>query len=99
MSFNKEYLITKRNSSAEKEGVNVYSYKACRIMESYDMIEGRLTHTVAFRKEECGRYLTPEEILGILDTLGMRHDGTMVMEKTLAKRVIYFMQSVDAEAA
>ena len=99
MSFNRDYLITKKNPTAEKQGVNVYSYKACRIMESYDIIAGKMTHSVAFRKEDCSKYLSSEEVIGILDALGMRHDGTMVKEKTLVKSVVYFMQSVEAEAA
>ena len=77
----------------------VYSYKACTVMESFDMINGHLTHTVAFRKKDCAKYLSLEEILGILDIMGMRRDGTIVTEKTLAKNVLYFMQKADAKAA
>ena len=99
MKFNKDYLIVKKKPSAEKLGVKVYSYMACLITESFDMMNDRLTHTVAFRKKDIGRYLSQEELLGILDALGMRHDGTMVMEKTDSGNVIYFMQAVDAEAA
>ena len=68
-------------------------------VESFDLMNDRLTHAVAFRKKDIGRYLSQEELLGILDALGMRHDGTMVMEKTDSGNVIYFMQAVDAEAA
>lgn len=99
MKFSKDYLIVKKKPSAEKLGVKVYSYMACPITESFDMMNDRLTHTVAFRKKDIGRYLSQEELLGILDALGMRHDGTMVMEKTDSGNVIYFMQAVDAEAA
>ena len=31
--------------------------------------------------------------------MGMRRDGTIVTEKTLAKNVLYFMQKADAKAA
>ena len=99
MKFNKDYLIVKKKPSAEKLGVKAYSYMAGPIMESFDMMNDRLTHTVAFRQKDIGRYLSQEELLGILDALGMRHDGTMVMEKTDSGNVIYFMQAVDAEAA
>ena len=63
------------------------------------MISGQMTHTVAFQKKDCGRYLTLEEIHGILDIMGMRRDGSMIMEKELAENVVYFMQAVDAKAA
>ena len=99
MKFNKNYLIVKKKPSAERQGVMVYSYKACTVMESFDMINGHLTHTVAFRKKDCVKYLSLEEILGILDIMGMRRDGTIVPEKTLAKNVLYFMQKADAKAA
>ena len=99
MKFNKDYLIVKKKPSAEKLGVKAYSYMACPIMESFDMMNDRLTHTVAFRQKDIGRYLSQEELLGILDVLGMRHDGTMVMKKTGSGDVIYFMQAVDTEAA
>ena len=64
MKFNKNYLIVKKKPCAERQGVMVYSYKACTVMESFDMINGHLTHTVAFRKKDCAKYLSPEEILG-----------------------------------
>ena len=99
MKFNKDYLIAKKKPAAEKQGVKVYSYKACPIAESFDMIDGGMTHTVAFRKKDCGRYLALEEIHGILDIMGMRRDGSMVMEKELAENVVYFMQKVDTKAA
>ena len=99
VKFNKDYLIVKKKPSAEKLGVKVYSYMACPITESFDMMNDRLTHTVAFRKKDIGRSLSQEVILGILGALGMRHDGTMVMEQTGSGNVIYFMQAVDAEAA
>ena len=99
MKFNRDYLIVKKKPAAEKQGVKVYSYKACPITESFDILDGQMTHTVAFRKKDCGRYLTLEEIHGILDIMGMRRDGTMVMEKELAENVVYFMQKVDARAA
>ena len=99
MKFNKDYLIVKKKPSAEKLGVKAYSYMACPIMASFDMMNDRLTHTVAFRQKDIGRYLSQEELLGILDVLGMKHDGTMVMKKTGSGNVIYFMQAVDTEAA
>ena len=99
MKFNRDYLIVKKKPAAEKQGVKVYSYKACPITESFDILDGQMIHTVAFRKKDCGRYLTLEEIHGILDIMGMRRDGTMVMEKELAENVVYFMQKVDARAA
>ena len=99
MKFNKDYLIVRKKPAAEKQGVKVYSYKACPITESFDMISGQMTHTVAFQKKDCGRYLTLEEIHGILDIMGMRRDGSMIMEKELAENVVYFMQAVDAKAA
>ncbi len=99
MKFRKDYLIVKRRPAAEKQGVKVYSYKACLITESFDLINGQMTHVIALRKEDCGRYLTKEELIGILDIMGMRRDGTMRMEKTRAEHVIYFTQAVDGEAA
>ena len=54
MKFNKDYLIVKKKPSAEKLGVKVYSYMACPIMESFDLMNDRLTHAVAFRKKDIG---------------------------------------------
>ena len=67
--------------------------------KNYLIVNGHLTHTVAFRKKDCAKYLSLEEILGILDIMGMRRDGTIVTEKALAKNVLYFMQKADAKAA
>ena len=99
VKFNKDYLIVKKKPSAEKLGVKAYSYMACPIMESFDMMNDRLTHTVAFRKKDIGRSLSQEVILGILGALGMRHDGTMVMNTEVLDKANEIMQAVDAEAA
>ncbi len=96
MAFNKDYLIRRNCARAHRFGVRAYSYKACSIMESEELLNGVMTHVVSFRREDCGKYLSREELFGILDSLGMRHDGTMKMEKPSTGHVVYFTQPVTA---
>ena len=94
MKFNRDYLIRRDIPAAKKLGVNAYSYKACSIMESREELDGVMTHVISLRKEDCRKYLSKEELYGILDTLGMRRDGTMTMNEAISGHAVYFMQKV-----
>ena len=92
MKFNKKFLITLENPKADRLGVKAYRYKTCPVVESEELFRGDMMHIVSFRKKDCRACLSKEELYGILDTLGMRRDGTMKMEETFSGNTVYFMQ-------
>ncbi|MBQ9664277.1 MAG: hypothetical protein IJV40_14115 [Oscillospiraceae bacterium] len=92
MKFNRDYLIRRDLPAAKELGIKAYSYKACSIMESREELDGVMTHVISLRKKDCSRYLSKEELYGILDTLGMRRDGTLTVNEAASGHAIYFMQ-------
>ncbi len=92
MKYNRNYLISRKHPKAESMGVRAYSYRACPVMESREMLDGVMTHVVSFRKEDCARYLSQEEIFGILETLGMRKDASLTLEEPASGHALYYAQ-------
>ena len=93
MNFHKEFLILRGKSRFRGLEIRCYRYKACAVYESTGLVGGVKTHVVSFRKDDCSKYLSQAEIVGILEKLGMRRDGTMKRDKEHAAEMVYFYQA------
>ena len=86
--YNRDYLIRKVK--------NGYSYRACTIISSQELKNGVPVRVVALRRSDCARYLTKDEIYGILASLGMRRDGSLKAEQAENANMIFFYQPLKA---
>ena len=94
MNFHKEFLITRGKSEFRGIEICCYRYKACAIYEATNLVRGTRTHVIFLRKEDCRKYLSQDEIFGILEALGMRRDGSMKMDMKHAEDTVFFYQAV-----
>ncbi len=92
--YNKDYLIRKVKNGGDY--VRFYSYRACTIISSQELKNGVPVRVVALRKSDCAKYLTKDEIYGILRSLGMRRDGSLKAEQTENANMIFFYQPLKA---
>ena len=92
--YNKDYLIRKVKNGGDY--VRFYSYRACTIITSQELKNGVPVRVIAFRKSDCARYLTKDEIFGILRSLGMRRDGSLKAEQAENANMIFFYQPLKA---
>ena len=92
--YNKDYLIRKVKNGGEY--VRFYSYRACTVISSQQLKNGVPVRVIAFRKSDCAKYLTKEEISGILKSLGMRRDGSLKAEQAEIDNMIFFYQPLKA---
>jgi len=92
--YNKDYLIRKMKNGGDY--VRFYSYRACTIISSQELKNGVPVRVVALRKSDCAKYLTKDEIYGILRSLGMRRDGSLRAEQADNANMIFFYQPLKA---
>ena len=92
--YNKDYLIRKVKKGGDY--VRFYSYRACTVITSQELKNGVPVRVVAFRRSDCARYLTKDEISGILRSLGMRRDGSMKAEQLGNPKMVFFYQPLKA---
>ena len=92
--YNKDYLIRKVKNGGDY--VRFYSYRACTIISSQELKNGVPVRVVALRRSDCARYLNKDEIYGILDSLGMRRDGSLKADQTNNSNMIFFYQPLKA---
>ena len=92
--YNRDYLIRKEKNGGDC--VRFYSYRACTIITSQELKNGVPVRVVALRKSDCGRYLSKDEIYGILSSLGMRRDGSLKAEQKDDTSLIFFYQPLKA---
>ena len=76
--------------------VRFYSYRACTVITSQELKNGVPVRVVAMRKSDCAKYLTKDEISGILKSLGMRRDGSLKAEQTGNSNMVFFYQPLKA---
>ena len=53
-------------------------------------------YLIRMRKSDCAKYLTKDEISGILKSLGMRRDGSLKAEQTENANMVFFYQPLKA---
>ena len=92
--YNKDYLIRKVKNGGDY--VRFYSYRACTIISSQELKNGVPVRVVALRKSDCAKYLTKDEIYGILRSLGMRRDGSLRAEQADNANMVFFYQPLKA---
>ena len=92
--YNRDYLIRKVKNGGDN--VRFYSYRACTIISSQELKNGVPVRVVALRRSDCARYLTKDEISGILRSLGMRRDGSMKAEQLGNPKMVFFYQPLKA---
>ena len=92
--YNKDYLIRKMKNGGDY--VRFYSYRACTVITSQELKNGVPVRVVAMRKSDCAKYLTKDEISGILKSLGMRRDGSLKAEQANNSNMIFFYQPLKA---
>ena len=92
--YNKDYLIRKVKNGGDY--VRFYSYRACTVITSQELKNGVPVRVVAMRKSDCAKYLTKDEISGILKSLGMRRDGSLKAEQTGNSNMVFFYQPLKA---
>ena len=92
--YNKDYLIRKVKNGGDY--VRFYSYRACTVITSQELKNGVPVRVIALRKSDCSKYLTKDEIYGILSTLGMRRDGSLKAEQNDDTNLIFFYQPLKA---
>ena len=92
--YNKDYLIQKVKHGGDY--VRFYSYRACTVISSQELKNGVPVRVIALHKSDCIKYLSKDEIYGILTSLGMSRDGTIKAEQTPSANLVFFYQPLKA---
>ena len=91
-----KHLIIDNSAFKPFYNSRTHSCLGCTVEESFGQIQGEYSHIISLRLCDCRRYLTEEDICGILERLGMDINSPIRMfilkNHSMPGSTVYYIQ-------